>query len=256
MRACSRSGRLVAVTVLLTLLGAAVPAAVAAPQDRCPAAKTCGDFALFDYRWPSKPDGRVVIPYLVNPGGQVTMTEVEVVGAVQAAMRVWQRANPRLVFRFDGVTRLVPGIPDGANVIGFGPIAVGSGLASITSVDEVVVEADVTLDAASTWLWEECRQQDNACGEPHPVLIDVEDPIFGHRLRHLSAKDVQGILTHELGHWVSLAHASRPGGGQQTMFGTAGFTLSNQTLALGDVLGVRAAYPCGRCGGPPVVFAP
>lgn len=68
--------------------------------------------------------------------------------------------------------------------------------------------------------------------------------------------DFQGTALHELGHWLSLNHTSEQRGSQQTMYQTAPTDLSLQTLGLGDVLGVRAAYPCGRCGGPPAVFAP
>lgn len=248
--------RLTAVPALLLAVAAAVPALAESAQTRCLQAKSCAEFTLQPYRWPSDAAGRVVIPYLVNPGGQPTMTDQEVLGAVQAAMRSWQRANPPITFRFEGFTPLPPGVPDGSNVIGFSVLGPPAAAAVVYYEEGVVREADLKLDAARLWLWEECPQRDNACGAPEPVLVGADDPLSEDRLVDVPANDLQGILAHELGHWLSLGHPEERAGREQTMREVPPFTLALQTLGLGDVLRVRAAYPCGKCGGRPVVFAP
>lgn len=41
-------------------------------------------------------------------------------GGLTAATKLWERANPRIRFRFLGLTDAPAGVVDGRNVIGFG----------------------------------------------------------------------------------------------------------------------------------------
>lgn len=113
------------------------------------------------------------------------------------------------------------------------------------------MKVDLVFNLDRTWRWVQCEQRDGSCGRP------VGEPIgAAGASTSTGGVDFQGTALHELGHWLSLNHTSEQRGNQQTMYQMAPTDLSLQTLGLGDVLGVRAAYPCGRCGGPPAVFAP
>lgn len=106
---------------------------------------------------------------------------------------------------------------------------------------------NVSFNAGLKWVWDQCEQRDRACGRL------PEDDVGG---TNTGGVDFQGTAVHELGHWLSLNHTTSDRGNQQTMYQTGPTNLSLQTLGLGDILGVRAAYPCGSCGGRPVVFMP
>lgn len=223
-----------------------------AQADGCPAAKTCADYDLYDYRWPTQPGKRVVIEYYINPGLPLRVTPEEIEGATAAAARTWERANPRISFKYQGRTDALPGVQDGMNVVGFSVSVVPTARASATSFHSggLLLEADLTLAADNAWTWRQCQQRDNSCGR----LVGEPVNVFGIAT-NTPGVDLQGTLVHELGHWLSLNHAEEENTAQ-TMAAIGPTDLSLQTLALGDVLGVRAAYPCGTCGGKPVVFAP
>lgn len=235
------------------------PAVQAAASD-CPAERTCAAYAeLSKARFPAGRGGVVTIPYEINATGAATLTAAQVAGAAQAATAVWERANPRLRFRYLGLTNALAGVPDGVNVIGFGPVSYPFALAEAPIFPTAdgdppgIYDADIIFNASVPWDWRECRQADNACT---PVDDDriPENPFVRGQVA-----DFQSVMTHELGHWLSLAHPDEQGAAQatrQTMSAVNPPGRSGQTLALGDILGVRAMYPCGRCSGRPVVYVP
>lgn len=241
-------------TNLLAALALAVPAGASAPS--CPAPKTCPAFVLATMRWPVKPGQSLVIPYYVSTRlDSVNYPASGLPAVAAAATKVWERANPRVHFRYLGTTDALPGnIADGKNVIGFGVPEGAPGLEAADASlfftqDDVLFEADVTIDPKSPWVWQSCPQRDGGCsGHSREFLPNTWGP------------ELQGVLEHELGHWLSLDHSDAQttlDGSLMTMFSTTHpDNLAQQTLGLGDILGVRAAYPCGRCGGPPTVYAP
>lgn len=224
----------------------------------CPAVKTCRAYVLEGYSWPHRLGKPVVIPYYVstklsNPW--VPATELPKV--VAAATAVWMKADPLVRFRYMGTTDALPGAPfDGKNVIGYGAPegAPGAELAD-TATDftsqGTIIETDISIDPTRPWSWTQCAQRDAGCAGHSTDL--VKEPLSGDTW----GPEIQGVLEHELGHALGLDHSDAKGGTEETMFSQQpAQNLAMQTLGLGDILGVRAIYPCGKCGGAPEVFAP
>ncbi|MEX2393403.1 MAG: matrixin family metalloprotease, partial [Actinomycetota bacterium] len=59
--------------------------------------------------------------------------------------------------------------------------------------------------------------------------------------------DIRSIVTHELGHVLSLLDLYDADSLHQTMMGNAEYgETRKRTLALGDIIGLQTAYPCGK----------
>lgn len=249
-----RARAVLALTV--AVLACLAPVAGHAGTSSCPAVKTCEAYVLDDYRWPVGADQPLVVPYYVSTTiSNAGVPAAELPQIVQRAAAVWQRANPRVHFRYLGLTSALPGLPyDGRNVIGYGvpaaPNELGNAVINFTQSGRIL-EADLVINPASYWTWDSCPQRDGGCmgHSTEWVRQPVNTGTWG--------PEMQGVVTHELGHWLSLDHPDAKGGTNETMFSTApADNLQWQTLGLGDILGVRSAYPCGRCGGVPRVYAP
>lgn len=226
-----------------------VPAGL--PPERCPDAKTCrryafgaGRDAANAPRWAVGPDGFVTIRYHVNPTNS-GLSNDQVRGAVEAAFATWQAAAPRLRFVFDGFTARTPSYGDGHNDIGFVP---GHTFALPRGDDNnVLVEADMAFAAGvGNWTWEPCEQRDGSCTR---ICVPTGTQ-SGCRY------ELQAAATHEAGHWLWLADMDDQNlDAELTMNPHPPFNVRfRSTLALGDVLGVRALYPCS-CPLPPI-YAP
>ncbi len=237
-------------TLLAAAMVATCLATPATAASSCPNPKTCRAYVLDAYRWPVPAGQPLVLHYRVNPVNPY-VAQADVPRMVAAATRVWERANPRVHFHFDGMTTALPGVLDGVNVVGWGPpldpVELAHAAIFTSGNGTTVVEADLSLNLAAGTRWHECPQRDGGCqGHATP---DATGTYTG---------EVQGVVEHELGHWLSLNHPDALGGSEMTMSAVDDprLGLTYQTLGLGDVLGVRAAYPCGRCGGAPKVYAP
>lgn len=242
--------------LLVTALTSAFLTTSASSTPTCPAPKTCPAYALADMRWPSKPGQPVVIPYYVSTTLDPPLFKgTDLPPVVAAATRVWEKANPRIRFRYLGTTDTITVgyLTDGMNVIGFG---IPQGAPGLETADAemhftqagTLYEADINLDFSGTWVWDPCRQQDGGCAGHSRNLLPVGE---------VWSVELQGVLEHELGHWLSLDHPDSTTGTEMTMYESGQVqNLAEQTLGLGDILGVRAAYPCGKCGGKPRVYAP
>jgi hypothetical protein len=241
----------------IAIVVSVLPLASQASGSPCPAVKTCGAYVLDDYRWPTSPRQPLVIPYFVSTAiSNPSVPASQLPQIVRRAAAVWEQANPRIHFRFMGTTSALPGLPyDGHNVIGYGAPAVAGAEAAHATINYTqsgrILEADLVINPGTYWTWDPCPQRDGGCAGhsmdlvPGPVATNTWGP------------EIQGVLTHELGHWLSLDHPDAAGGSDETMYSAVPpDNLKMQTLGLGDIRGVRAAYPCGACGGTPKVYAP
>jgi hypothetical protein len=263
-RSTTCDGGLVCRTTIVEWLDEPPTKAAAADEGACPSPATCDRFRLYGLRWAAAADGSIRIPYLLA-GRHPQVPEAIAREAFRRMGEVWTAANPRVRFAEQGTTLEPAGdppfLPDGRNEFGFGPsplLTPGAGaVATLTSVGGTIVEADVVLSVSVLWSWRPCEQSDGACAGDGTPDVDAAG------LVEAKFTDLAGVVAHELGHVLGLDHAS-PGLGegatrQLTMHPVAPSPPERrifQTLGLGDVLGVRALYPCGECDGPPRVFVP
>jgi hypothetical protein len=198
------------------------------PAEKCPEPKSCRSYVFLTpdpYRWPTGPDGRATVEYWVNPTGATTMSIDDIEGAVAAAFASWERAAPTLRFVYRGRTDRLALDHDGVNVVAF------DGDHNYAFVTQG--EFDIHLRPGN-WTWSPCEPRDGACAEEPGITF----------------AELQSTATHEVGHVLWLGHPSDDrANAEMTMY--TSLKRARQTLALGDVLGIRALYPCS-CPLPPI----
>ncbi|MBI4729650.1 MAG: hypothetical protein HY775_09160 [Acidobacteria bacterium] len=217
----------------------------AKPADRgskCPAPKTCGLYELKPWRLPADRAGNATIEFLINPDGQQWLSADDAEKAILAATKSWMAANPRIRLVYGGRTTRHAALDEWSvidwEITGTSEVAV----ATVYHPGNKVKGADIVLNTLFPWNWKSCEQRDGSCtAVSYPVV------------RYL---DVQAVVTHELGHWLGLQDLGADPARELTMYGEVGTPgeRKQSTLGLGDVLGLRAAYPC-RCASPRI-FAP
>jgi hypothetical protein len=211
----------------------ATPVAATSSKGACPAAPTCEVFSISDFRWKTDAKGTAVINYKYNDANRRVLRApepAETRGAIHAAAATWRHWNSNIVMRDTGDTTARFGAlgrdgtcADGNNVITWGrvddPDAVGMAGMCLDKTRHVIRDADIALNISYWW----------SLG-PNP---------------RRATYDVQEIVTHEMGHWLSLLDIYAGGGQNQTMFGSADPNETRKrTLGLGDVRGLQRAYPC------------
>ena len=211
----------------------ATPVAAAESRGACPTAPTCEVYSVSDFRWKTDANGTAVINYKYNDANRRVLRSPEppeVRSAIHAAAASWQRANSNIQFRDTGDTTATFGAlgrdgscADGTNVITwdrvYDPDAVGMAGICLDKKRNLIRDADMALNISFWWSL-----------TPNSRRVTY---------------DVQSIVTHEFGHWLSLLDLYTGGAQNQTMFGSAdsGET-RKRTLALGDIAGLQRAYPC------------
>ncbi|GAC1426620.1 MAG: hypothetical protein NVSMB57_17380 [Actinomycetota bacterium] len=230
--------RLIAIFFALATMLTATSSASAAKG--CPAATSCGLYQLSSARWPTT-HGVLTIHYQLSTVTP-SLTPDLVVLAVQAATRTWEEANPNVHFVLDRATSDMPQLGDGVNQIAFVP-TLEPGVLAVTNQrmkGSRIVESDLLLNISKPWGWFQCGSNAIRC---------TDDTSLGAHFM-----DLQAVVTQQLGHWLSLESLTTPQADELTMYDGIGYGQRHQdTLGLGDVLGVRAAYPCGRCRMPRIV---
>jgi hypothetical protein len=199
------------------------------------------------------------IHYRINPLGAVTsLDQPHLIEAIRAGFATWQLATTSLRFVYDGTTASPPLNGDGQNVVGFGDLTSGSHLGQATTrtgTNNDIVEADMLLATGRAqsssdgfgpvgWTWLPC----GSAGRPCTDVPSCTQVTIVERCDH----DLQNAVTHEVGHWLWLGDLRTAQDTEMTMFGAIGAPANQPfvterhkvTLALGDVIGARALYPC------------
>jgi hypothetical protein len=208
--------------------------AAAAPSGKCPKATTCDVHVLQAARWKTDTTGKLTLKWRFNDEGRRKLrAEAGLLeSALKTGMAEWERWNSNVDFYYSGTTTALFGArgsngscDDGTNVIGWARLEPGTIAQVITCMDKTgkrVVDSDLALNV--TFHWEDIQ------GEPES--------------RH--SYDIRSIVTHELGHVISLADLYSGDAIYQTMMGNAKYgETRKRTLALGDIIGIQRAYPCG-----------
>lgn len=189
--------------------------------------------------WDADADGRVVVHYRVDPRvppGQLVDGD-DLVAATRRAAEAWERADPRIDLVDDGPTRKKAGREDGVNVIGFGSSSSDAVASTSYFGFDTDPEVDVVLEhEGEVWVYAPCDAA--RC----PGHASDDDDELERVAEDAELAELQSVLTHELGHLLGLDHSS----GEALTMSSGWFNdaLFPQTLGLGDVLGVRALYPC------------
>jgi hypothetical protein len=222
--------------VLYTRSGSTQERSNASP---CPRASTCDRYQFKNAKWPTDSSGNVIIPFAYNDEDRRPARAADGITkpSIQAAMSQWSHWNSNIVFRDTGPTTATFAADgkdgtcdDGTNVITWGrfdPEVIGAAVLCFDESGHVIRDADLALNEAQHW--------ERVSGTPES--------------RH--SHDIQSILTHELGHWLGFEDIYSGDAVRQTMFGNTAYgEINKRTLALGDIVGIQKAYPCGggdRC---------
>ncbi|PPD57861.1 hypothetical protein [Dehalogenimonas etheniformans] len=205
-------------------------------QDVKPGGNTSKNPALYSYsryHWSSP-----TIPYYYNPSGSpVTNAEQ----GVTTSFATWNDTASSVYFDYKGITTAyVPGVdvalPDYKNVVGWAklndPDTIGLTIIWSNSKTKLVVDVDTVFNLDSWLTW----SQTSVSGDPDTAPL----------LTNTSAYDcdVQGIMTHEAGHWLVLNDLYTNAAAAQTMYGYASDReVKKRSLESGDIAGVLKIYP-------------
>jgi hypothetical protein len=213
----------------------APPAGPAASDAKCPKSTTCDTHLVRPQRWKTGKDGSLTIPWRFNDEGRRNLRAPAglLESAVRSGMAEWSRWNSNVRFAYVGTTTAAFGAKgkdgscsDGVNTITwtrFDPSIIAAVGTCIDPATNMVRDADLALNVTQHW--------ENITGEAES--------------RHTF--DIRSIVTHELGHILSQLDLYDSDALHQTMMGNAEYgETRKRTLALGDIIGLQAAYPCGK----------
>ena len=210
-----------------------------AVESRCPTATTCKSHQVRPATFKPNGSGAVAIPWKFNDEGRRNLRAPEglLESAVRSGMAEWSRWNSNISFPYAGTTTAAFGA-DGKD----GSCADGTNTVTWHQFDASVIAAVVTcFDRTGNTI----RDADLALNVTHHWENIGAEPDSRHTF------DIRSIVTHELGHWLSLLDLYDGDAMGQTMMGNSEYgETRKRTLAYGDILGVQEAYPCGagdRC---------
>ena len=206
----------------------------AAGAGPCPKATTCTVHQLQRARWLTDSTGKLTVKWKFNDEGRRKLRAPDglLESAVEAGMAEWHKWNSNVNFAYGGTTTALFGArgrdgscDDGTNVIGWARMdrdIIAQVITCLDSSGRRVVDTDLALNITQHW--------EDVQGEPDS--------------RHTF--DIRSIVTHELGHVLSLADLYSGDAVYMTMMGNARYgETRKRTLGLGDIIGVQTAYKCG-----------
>jgi len=176
-------------------------------------------FATNGMVWPA---AGMPVPYLLNNAGSDDLAAADVASAVAAAFATWQDVPcAAITYAFAGMTDLQVAV-DGENVILFVETGwiYGSEAAGATAL--TIADGAQTADVA--------MNGENFHWAIGPAGALVASDTF----------DLQGVLTHELGHFSGLGHTMSA---HDTMYYSWTPWRNQRTPSLDDKLGLCAIYP-------------
>lgn len=181
------------------------------------------------------PPSRMPVPYKIHDAGSDDLTPVEVRAAIDAAFATWQDVPcASLTFTYAGGTELGVAI-DGENVILFVESGWIYGPESAGATALTIIDGAQTADVAMN-------------GEHFRWAIGPSGALVANR-----TFDLQGVLTHELGHFSGLSHTMSA---HDTMYYSWTPWRNQRTLSLDDKRGLCSIYrvagdECTAAGGCP-----
>lgn len=206
----------------------------AASSGRCPKATTCTVHQLQRARWSTDSTGKLTLKWKYNDAGRRNLRAPEglLESAIRSGMAEWRKWNSNVNFAYGGLTTATFGArgrdgscDDGTNTLGWAKMdreIIAQVITCLDSSGRRVVDTDLALNVTQHW----------------------EDIQGAPESRHTF--DIRSIVTHELGHVLSLADLYSSDALHMTMMGNARYgETRKRTLGLGDVIGVQTAYKCG-----------
>ena len=220
------------VFLVLIAASAAGPSSVAPvaaappPKSTCPLPATdlCTDYVWRGARWTTLP-----VPFHINLATPLPGAEQDVLDALAAwenevkSSRV-EAAYPgdgsSVSFANQGPTTAGP-VADGRNTVYIGPTNGGVAGAAVRIRKGRILEFDISINTSYAW------------------TTDLSCP-----LHDCGARDLQNVLTHEIGHVLDLYHVSEEAQAELTMAPGAGpDETKKRDLGAGEVLALRRIYP-------------
>ena len=171
--------------------------------------------------WPQPAMGEA---YLINPIPMTGCTSTQWINAIQASAQTWNGAGAQFTFTYGGTTTATAKgkQPDGRNVIYVGS---ASGALAVTTTWYIpatgqITECDMVVATASRRLKWSCDAGAVA-----------------------NKYDVQSVVVHELGHFLSLDDVYDDGCDALTMYGYGWpGDIAPRSLDQADICGIRALY--------------
>ncbi|MDB4954841.1 MAG: hypothetical protein JWO36_2410 [Myxococcales bacterium] len=179
-------------------------------------------FAQFTTNGMVWPAAKMPVPYLIQNAGSLDITMAQELAAIDAAFATWQAVPcASLTFTNAGMTNLGAAV-DGNNVLLFIESGWTFGTEAAAATSLWIIDGQQTADIAfngQMFTW--------AIGPPGAGI-------------NSNILDVQGVLTHELGHFSGLGHTMRA---YDTMYYSWKPWQGQRTLSIDDKLGLCSIYP-------------